>query len=92
MTIQVSKQSLVLPPPLASKELHLLRRVHPKGSEYKGTLVVLNEVHGQLFSGEDSPLPLSSTTLTRKLQSGRQKHHWELCVDRGILSCLAHCT
>lgn len=79
MTIQVSKQTLVFQPPLGSKELHLLRRVDPKGREYKGTLVVLNEFHGQLSSREDSPLPLSSTTLTRKLHSLRQLlHHWEL--------------
>ena len=88
MTIQVSKQVLVFQPPLGSKELHLLKRVDPKGGEYKGALVVLSEVHGQLFSGDDTPLAISTTTFTRKL-GGVSKHYWELCGDRSIISCLA---
>lgn len=93
MTIQVSKESLVFLPSLGlgTRELHLLRRVEPKGREYKGPLVVLLEVHAQLFSGDASPMPLSQTTLTRRLQGGGRLglHHKELCDDRKILNCLA---
>jgi len=53
-------------------------------------MVVLAEVHSQIFGGEGCPSPISSSsTLLKRVHDIGHKHHWEVCTDRAIITSLA---
>ena len=90
MVLKISKQALTFPFPMGTRHLHLFQLLSPPARGYAGPMVVLAEVHSQIFGGEGCPSPISSSsTLLKRVHDIGHKHHWEVCTDRAIITSLA---
>lgn len=97
MAIRVAKKDLVFAEPMGLRHLHLVQRTTCSTSSARPTpfmqpMVLLKEVHTQLFGGPGCHTPISAinTLVSRMEDASKQSNtHYERTSDRGIIGDLA---